>query len=484
MFRVVALASKRAASGRILVIPARQFKQCQPRIPIILSRRMQSTTATTTTTTTNPTPCQKVDLEVSPLVRYDAIVSQGKVRLDNHQRSIIKHLDRLWRDLKQYSPQPAAISILADENTHNGVFSSFSKWFNSAKQNKDEDPSASTAWSPKSMYIYGDVGTGKTMVMDLFFDTLPITRKRRVHFHAFMLDIHARIHRIKTENPKLANPLAPIADDLLNDAYVLCFDEFQVTDIADAMILRKLFSELFARGIVLVTTSNRHPTELYKNGIQRQSFLPCIDLLLERCQVLSLDSGTDYRKIDRATSHVYFHPLNQNTLEQINAITRKLTHNKPMTPMKIDFLSRSLVIPHQADGVARVRFEDVCARSLSAADYLEIVKRFHTIILTDIPKMTMKHRAEARRFITFIDAMYESKVTLIASAENSIMEIFDAEQGEDEMDSGMRMMMDALDMTDISSPLFSGQEEAFAFQRALSRLVQMQSKEWVNKELS
>ncbi|KAI9025159.1 ATPase [Phycomyces nitens] len=333
------------------------------------------------------------------------------------------------------------------------------------------------------MYIYGDVGTGKTMVMDLFFDTLPITRKRRVHFHAFMLDIHARIHRIKTENPKLANPLAPIADDLLNDAYVLCFDEFQVTDIADAMILRKLFSELFARGIVLVTTSNRHPTELYKNGIQRQSFLPCIDLLLERCQVLSLDSGTDYRKIERATSHVYFHPLNQETLKQIDSITRKLTHNKPMTPMKIDFLSRSLVIPQQADGVARVKFSDVCANALSAADYLEIVKRFHTIILTDIPKMTMKHRAEARRFITFIDAMYESKVTLIASAENSIMEIFDAEQGEDEMDSGMRMMMDALDMTDISSPLFSGQEEAFAFQRALSRLVQMQSKEWVNKEL-
>ena len=336
---------------------------------------------------------------------------------------------------------------------------------------------------PESLYIYGNVGTGKTMVMDLFFDTLSITRKRRVHFHAFMLDVHRRLHEIKTKFPALADPLAPIADDLVKDAYVLCFDEFQVTDIADAMILRTLFEELFRRGVVLVTTSNRHPTELYKNGIQRPSFIPCIELLMQRCDVLCLDSGTDYRKVEREQSHVFYYPLNQDTQQKMDTITKRLTHGKKLVPKDLHFLSRTLTIPEQADGVAKMKFKDVCAQPLSAADYIEIVKNFHTVILTDIPHMTMKHRAEARRFITFIDAMYESHVTLVASAENHIMEIFNADEGKEEMEQQMHAMRDSLDTSDISSPLFTGQEEAFAFQRALSRLIQMQSKEWVCDEI-
>ncbi|KAI8581318.1 hypothetical protein K450DRAFT_232479 [Umbelopsis ramanniana AG] len=429
-----------------------------------------------------PSKSHKDDPVKGPVEMYDQLVSEGKVNSDDHQRAIIAQLQRIWMGLQSYYPDIKASSPSQEQHqTRGGWMSKFTSIVGGGHGTATHAPNANDVVAPKSLYIYGDVGTGKTMVMDLFYDTLPIERKRRVHFHAFMLDVHARVHRLKMKEPERADVLGPIAADLASEAYVLCFDEFQVTDIADAMMLRKLFTELFARGVVVVTTSNRHPTELYKNGIQRKSFLPCIDLLLEKCEVVCLDSTTDYRKAVKEMSQIYFHPLNQKTTHTIDQLTKDLTGGGKMAPMTLDFLSRQLQIPEQANGVARMTFDDLCKKPLSAADYLELVKKFHTIIITDIPRMTMKHRAEARRFITLIDAMYESKTKLIASGETGILEIFNAEEGGNEFNDDFRLMMDDLKLDDVSSPLFSGQEEAFAFQRALSRLIQMQSKEWFTR---
>jgi protein AFG1 len=250
------------------------------------------------------------------------------------------------------------------------------------------------------------------MLMDLFYDTLPTKRKRRVHFHAFMLDIHARVHRLKQANYETYDPIPPIAKDLANDAVILCFDEFQVTDIADAMILRRLFDELFNCGVVVITTSNRHPDDLYKNGIQRKSFIPCIELIKQKCQIQTLNSGTDYRQITKeaAPARSYFYPLNSQTSKSINNIFNMLTRNRQITKRRLEFLGRSLIVPESCDDIAKFTFQELCCQPLSSADYLELMKYYNTIILTSIPQMNFALRNEARRFITLIDALYDTKV--------------------------------------------------------------------------
>ncbi|KAJ1844180.1 ATPase, partial [Coemansia sp. RSA 2703] len=330
---------------------------------------------------------------------------------------------------------------------------------------------------PRGLYIYGDVGTGKTTTMDLFYDTIPTPNKRRIHFHAFMLDVHARINSFRRTHAATADHIPTIARELAKDAHVLCFDEFQVTDIADAMVLRRLVTELFANGVVIVTTSNRHPDELYKNGIQRESFLPCIDLLKQRCEVVSLDSGTDYRKIARETESVYFSPITADTNKVLHALFVLASGGAPVeTNVAIKFLGRELHVPVSSAGVARFSFAQLCKEAHSAADYIELTKHYHTVILTDVPVMHMSDRNEARRFITLIDALYESHAVLFMSSDADIYNLF---TGKEEIDTHYRERLKVETPETQGVMAYAGEEEVFAFQRAISRLVEMSSRRWI-----
>lgn len=346
------------------------------------------------------------------------------------------------------------------------------------------------------------------MLMDLFYDSLVHLPNRaslpakRIHFHQFMVDVHKRNHHLQTQaidHPHLAHSdvLLTIAREISRDCKVLCFDEFQVTDIVDAMILKRLLEGLLAHGVVIVMTSNRHPDELYKNGIQRESFLPCIELIKKTHHITDLNSGTDYRKqIELSTTTakdgtgVFMTPINEINRVELRKKFDVLTDHEPVIEnrrIKI-WGSRELQVPLSTSQVAWFSFESLCSRPLSAADYLQIVHHFKYVFLDQVPRLSPSQRDLARRFILFIDAAYESKTKLYTLSEVPIGEIFsndpqDKSQGKNHaaLTAEMRSAMDDLGLdlkTTESSPIFTGEEEMFAWARAVSRLNEMGSNRW------
>ncbi|CUH79031.1 cell division protein ZapE [Tropicibacter naphthalenivorans] len=265
---------------------------------------------------------------------------------------------------------------------------------------------------PKGLYLWGGVGRGKSMLMDLFVETLPVPA-RRVHFHAFMQEIQSELHRLRAEG--VEDPIKPVAKAVSDSVKVLAFDEMQITDIADAMIVGRLFERLFDAGTVVVTTSNRVPDDLYKDGLNRQLFLPFIDLLKDKMEVRELASDKDHRQDRLQGAQVYFSPANAAARQQIDSLWDELTHGLEET-LTLHVKGREVELPRYHNGVARATFYDLCGRMLGPADYLKLAESVRVLMIEDIPCLGRSNFNEAKRFVTLIDALYEAKTRLIASA--------------------------------------------------------------------
>jgi cell division protein ZapE len=364
--------------------------------------------------------------------RYSDLVAQGALIDDPRQREIARALDRLLERLRQ--------ARMAAKGSALG-------WLFARK---------AKAEPARGLYIHGSVGRGKTMLMDMFFELAPNQRKRRVHFHRFMADVHDRVqkHReaLKEGRTKEADPVPPVARALAQEARLLCFDEFTVTDIADAMILSRLFSALFEQGVVLVATSNVAPDDLYRDGLNRGLFLPFIAILKAHADVISLDSETDYRMRQLAQLPVYLTPLGPDTTARMDATWQAAIGGKAESPTAIELMGRAIPVPRAAGQAARFTFAQLCDAPLGARDYLAIAERFDTIFLDDIPVLDQSRRNPAKRFILLVDTLYDRHRRLVASAEVPPDQLY---QGR------------------------PGVTEAFEFARTASRLTEMQSREWV-----
>ncbi|WP_424362742.1 cell division protein ZapE [Methylocystis parvus] len=361
------------------------------------------------------------------LQRYDALVVERGLHPDAHQREAVKKLQAL-------------VDLLAKGRAPAAPLPKVLRAFFWQEQR------------PRGLYLWGPVGRGKTMLMNLFFDMAPVEKKRRAHFHGFMADVHDRLHRMRRESAGgLADPVTRVAHEIASEASLLCFDEFAVTDIADATILARLFATLFAENVLVVATSNVEPSRLYDGGRNRDLFLPFIALLQERMDVMRLAAPIDYRAQQNCAGEVFFAPADARAQAAMDALFLSLAGAEQGEPAEIEVKQRAIYIPQAAGRVARMSFAEICGRPYSAADYLAIAERFDAVILDDVPVLTPEQRNEARRLIMLVDVLYEAHALLALSAAAEPDYIYDASHG----------------------------AEAQEYQRTISRLTEMRSRAYL-----
>lgn len=364
---------------------------------------------------------------------YDHLEETGAITGDPAQLAVVSALDRLIGEIssKRLASKSSALGWLF------------------AKRRQTREP-------VRGLYVFGGVGRGKTMLMDLFFERVSVRRKRRAHFNDFMADVHDRIQRhrerLKRGETKETDPIPPVAKALAEEAWVLCFDEFSVTDIADAMVLSRLFSSLFAEGVVLVATSNVAPRDLYREGLNRALFEPFIGILERHAQVMALDGPTDYRrrKLDRMP--VYIAPCDAEADRLMDEAWEAATSGHATHEMRLPIKGREVVVPRANGTAARFTFAELCENPLGARDYLAIAAQFDTLFVDRIPVMGQEKRNEAKRFILLVDTLYDNRMRLVASAEAPPEKLYAGTAG----------------------------AEAFEFARTASRLTEMQSREWLD----
>ncbi len=361
----------------------------------------------------------------SVTLRYNALVAAGELKTDSDQASAVQALGKVQAELEAVPPRGSTIWRFLG---------------------KKPEPA-------RGLYLWGGVGRGKSMLMDLFFDCVSIKRKRRAHFHEFMIDIHARL-KVEREKEE-GDPIRPLVDALADEVRLLCFDEMVVNNTADAAIMSRLFTGLIATGVTVVTTSNRHPGDLYKDGLNRQLFLPFIELVEDKLDIVSLNGPTDYRRERLGNAQTWLVPNGPEATKSLSETFFRLTDYPPedrahVPSEEIDVGGgRMLHVPKSLKGVAVFSFKRLCAEARGAADYLAIARRYHSVIIVGTPVLGPHNRNEAARFVTLIDALYEYKVKLIASA-------------------------DAL-----PDALYTQGDGKFEFDRTVSRLLEMQSEEYL-----
>jgi cell division protein ZapE len=371
-------------------------------------------------------------MATSVIAQYTAGVAAGRVESDDAQLAVLEMMVRLEARIMQHR--------LARKSSALG-------WLFASRE--DKLPPI------KGLYIYGDVGRGKTMLMDFFFETSPVERKRRAHFHEFMLDVHERVYAVRQKMKRGEHagedPIRLVAEELAEQAWLLCFDEFHVTDIADAMILGRLFAQLFERGVVVVATSNVPPHELYRDGLNRALFVPFIHMLEAHMDIVLLASRTDFRLEKLAGMPVWYVPADEAADAALDDAWRRLAAGERGAAQELPLKGRTVRVPRAAMGVARFSFHDLCEQPLAAADYLRIAHEYHTVILDHVPVMTSDGRNAAKRFIILIDTLYDMNVKLIASAEAEPEALYRGDEG------------------------FEAQE----FKRTASRLIEMRSQAYL-----